>query len=67
MNSKLAEAGSELDDYVSAPQMILYNFVQNHWPESSDMSDAALNSLQSQVSLVIAVSSCCPGLACLLL
>ena len=66
MNTKLAEAGSELDDYVSAPQMILYNFIQNHWPDCSDMSDASLNSLQSQVSLVVTVSLV-PVLACALL
>ena len=66
MNSKLAEAGSELDDYVSAPQMILYNFILNHWPDSSDMSDTSLNSLQSQVSGVITVSSL-PAFACALL
>ena len=65
MNSKLAEAGSELDDYVSAPQMILYNFIQNHWPDSSDMSDSSLNSLQSQVSLMVTVSSV-PAFACTL-
>ena len=66
MNSKLAEAGSELDDYVSAPQMILYNFIQNHWPESSDMSDSSLNSLQLQVGLVMVASSL-PAFACALL
>lgn len=63
MNTKLAEAGSELDDYVSAPQMILYNFIQNHWPDCSDMSDASLNSLQSQVYHTVQTWSALPTCA----
>jgi hypothetical protein len=53
------QMGDVLEDHISAPQQILLNFLENHFPMSVEsengngapkMSDSEINSLHAQVS-----------------
>lgn len=53
-NQMRDEHGDELEDFISAPKQIMYQFLSKHFPTSScDLQGYELDILQHQVCLAI--------------
>jgi uncharacterized membrane protein len=46
--SALDEAGAELDDFVSAPKVIMQHFLERQFPVRAALTDAELRQLKAQ-------------------